>query len=478
MKLQEFKTIEEQDNELLNKTENSIKSRRKRIAWLPILLIGALVSLAALAVANRADIEIAKNNVAILSKNQEVILTQVNKLSTNLNNLKYNQDKVIILVNNITAKLNDIIDDYNCHKMTTAEKMKFINTWSTITPNSFIRALNGALDNKLNIDILPGEYLQKIIQFYPDFANTIYANDPFLLYKSATTRLISLDRKNLILDILISVPRIMSTPFGKIYNQVSCHWKDEGRIMHLKQDGASAILNKDNIWYETIGCNTKDMITLCDVRLMKPYIHGCFSSNSTWNMTTCPVEMTNIEYKNEVLQTEAGVVVCNPGEKVTKFKRDSFGVLTTSIDTIKTPKFYTSYDADSLLVDINHYSLNSGNIAFNITYHYSIHNWTNTSGKISDLSYDPSFKEIEYLDQIKIKHTQQSIINWTIGIFCSLLLLALCYSIYLYNKRKNKTRKQLGFLMTKLNSHELKMLPAPQNDDNESIDDHNDINRL
>lgn len=141
-----------------------------------------------------------------------------------------------------------------------------------------------------------------------------------LLYKSARTQLITLGRENLIMDVLISVPRIIHSTFGKRYSEVSCHWIYNDKIFRLKQHDINVILSKENKWYDNIGCNTKDKVTLCDVRLMKIYNGGCFSKEELWNITKCPVDITKIQSKNEVLQTEAGVVVCNKGEKVTKFK--------------------------------------------------------------------------------------------------------------------------------------------------------------
>ncbi|KAG5869531.1 hypothetical protein JTB14_018663 [Gonioctena quinquepunctata] len=106
-------------------------------------------------------------------ENQEMFHDKARKAVESMNVLIDNQEKISITVSNMTEKLNELISDYNCQKHTYMEYLHFVNTWSSIVPNSFFRALNGALGH-LTVDLLPGDRPQFLLRSYPEFESTIY----------------------------------------------------------------------------------------------------------------------------------------------------------------------------------------------------------------------------------------------------------------------------------------------------------------
>lgn len=79
----------------------------------------------------------------------------------------------------MTKKLNWLMEDYNCFLYTHEEEMEFLSTWASLTPNSFLRAVNGVLQGVLTLDLLPGDEIQKLIQ---SSTGTVYEEKPELLY--------------------------------------------------------------------------------------------------------------------------------------------------------------------------------------------------------------------------------------------------------------------------------------------------------
>lgn len=124
----------------------------------------------------------------------------------------------------MTITLNKLIESHECHKIQVDEQLRLINSWSTLVPNSFLRALNGLINGEPNLDILPGEYLNNVISSYPVFSGPIFVEHPTLPIQSARTKLITIYRNPLIIERVIIVPKILSKPFGKRYVMHSCGW--------------------------------------------------------------------------------------------------------------------------------------------------------------------------------------------------------------------------------------------------------------
>lgn len=81
--------------------------------------------------------------------------------------------------------------------------------WVSLAPNAFLRALNGALLGQLTVDLLPGSTLTKIVQYYPEFGHTVFSENPTILYKTSSVKLVKRIPDPPTLETVISIPRIM-----------------------------------------------------------------------------------------------------------------------------------------------------------------------------------------------------------------------------------------------------------------------------
>lgn len=112
------------------------------------------------------------------------------------------------------------------------------------------RLING----ELNLDILPGEYLNQVISSYPAFSDSIFTKHPTLLNQSARTKLITVNQDPLMIKGIITVPRILNKPFGRRYIMRSCGWEQDGTV-YTTPEGKNMILSIDEgTWWDPICC--------------------------------------------------------------------------------------------------------------------------------------------------------------------------------------------------------------------------------
>nr|QBP37024.1 putative envelope protein [Lampyris noctiluca rhabdo-like virus 1] len=423
--------------------------RRKRLAWLPILLGTTLASLGGMAIANRVDLESAKAAFKVIEDNEGKLTLKMNTIIDQVNNIDENQKEIIKIQDETTSKLNEVIDDYNCMKTSLVHQLKIVNTWSSIAPNAFIRALNAIFEGKVNLDVIPGEYLRKMLQHYPDFGGTIFEDNPMLIYTSGRSKLVKLDRDNLIIEFLVSVPRILKTPFGTVYQQKSCHWNSHGVDITLGKSDIAILSTSKKEWYDLSACTDSNGIYLCDAKILRETSSPCLKNDVPLNISKCPLKLEHA-FPNEVIQTRDGVLVCNVNQTVVKFSKNSHGIIQTTSDIIHKPTIFTKEDADSILVGTTHYNLLSDNPVLNITYQYIVHDLLLNENTIKKIPFHSNIHYLEPLTKMDSINKIQGFHNWALytGIIVLLILLGICFAVYW--KHRGKAKRQLGFIMNNL----------------------------
>ncbi|CAG9822209.1 unnamed protein product [Phaedon cochleariae] len=302
--------------------------RSKRIAPLVIWGGTALLTLAGVAIYNRADIEIEKSHMNNLLKNQETLEQYAKTTRETVNLLIDREESLVMAVNNIKEKINEIIKDYTCLKKDFSTYMDYMVTWSNIAPNSFLRAVNGALGGKLTIDLLPGDQLQRVMQYYPEFADTIFQKDPLMMYQSARVKVLKISKNPPMLETIVSVPRVLYPVFGSVYAQKACPWKINNTIITIKEQTTKILSAETHSWYSMKGCNGMDNTYLCDMREMIHTPEHCLSLDEKPDLTKCPLVEVDSDF-DKVVQTPDGDIC----KKKWKTLRDAFQKAAKSMQT-------------------------------------------------------------------------------------------------------------------------------------------------
>ncbi|CAG9822208.1 unnamed protein product [Phaedon cochleariae] len=276
--------------------------RSKRIAPLVIWGGTALLTSAGVAIYNRADIEIEKSHMNNLLKNQETLEQYAKTTRETVNLLIDREESLVMAVNNIKEKINEIIKDYTCLKKDFSTYMDYMVTWSNIAPNSFLRAVNGALGGKLTIDLLPGDQLQRVMQYYPEFADTIFQKDPLMMYQSARVKVLKISKNPPMLETIVSVPRVLYPVFGSVYAQKACPWKINNTIVTIKEQTIKILSAETHSWYSMKGCNGMDNTYLCDMREMIHTPEHCLSLDEKPDLTKCPLVEVDSDFDKTVEQ--------------------------------------------------------------------------------------------------------------------------------------------------------------------------------
>ncbi|CAH1114911.1 unnamed protein product [Psylliodes chrysocephalus] len=379
---------------------NTRRTKRMASIMWGAMALGTVVG--SLSVYNRIDISSLNNQVQTIYDNQREIKLNLDNIVETTNKLIGNQEKMTYVINNITQKLNWMIEDYNCLLYTYDQEMNFINNWAALTPNSFLRAVNGALQGVLTLDLLPGDQIQKIIQYYSSFANTIYEDKPELLYQAARVYIVKLEKNPPILECIIGVPKIMKIPFGIKYTQKSCHWQYKNMYVSIPKDIDSIYSYSEKTWFPTEGCSSKDELTLCDIRKFKQIQDPCLVTDNNANLSRCKLTISKELIPDEAIQFKSGVLICNSTKQIVSFKRDNYGVLQSKTVKVNTSLYVDSNSADSLVVGNEHFDLSYTSDVIKITNSYIIHNKINdTETPIADFVMDETFDHVSYLPKMK-----------------------------------------------------------------------------
>lgn len=87
------------------------------------------------------------------------------------------------------------------------------------------------------------------------------------------------------------------------YVQKVCHWKYHGMCVGVPNDIESIYSYQHYSWFSTNGCNSKDDITLCDIRSFKEINDPCLMTTENANLTRCKLSISKDPYINEAIQT-------------------------------------------------------------------------------------------------------------------------------------------------------------------------------
>lgn len=190
-----------------------------------------------------------------------MIAAKVEEQTEALNILSADQEKILVMITNLTQKVDELVDTINCNRNNDMEIHQMIISWANTVPNSFFRALNGVIKN-VTIDLLPGEYLHKLISFFPALSDTIYEKEPYMIYKTSKALLNKVNVNPLSLEGVSSIPRIFYKEFGTRYEIKSCAWREKDRYYMLKPDISYISTHTVNQVHKTQGCVEQDNIIL------------------------------------------------------------------------------------------------------------------------------------------------------------------------------------------------------------------------
>ncbi|QMP82312.1 nucleocapsid protein [Coleopteran arli-related virus OKIAV107] len=448
----------------LNRLKRKVSKRSKRFVLTLFLVILGVIALSAATGAVTGSIALAKvNNI---ESNQDSIVAKVNQQTDAINLMTINQEHIISITQNITLKVNELIRSHECLKYSLDAQLKLINSWSAIVPNSFMRALNGLLAGQVNVDIIPGDQLSTIMGMYPSFDGTIFEENPFLLYKSSTSKLIKVMKNPLMLEGLIITPRIKKVVYGRRYVQRSCIWKQDGNYYSLKEELSAIRSNLDGSWWDTSGCLYQDGVTLCDQRKLRAYHNKCLGTGTKWDISSCHL-LKHVNFvKNQVIQTPNGILVCDPSSHVVLFKADLFNVLNTRILNMSRPTLITPKMADNILVGTNHYPIVHSGPVINITELIIFHNNSYNMSMYDTLDLNFNMSHVNKIDQLYIQHYSNRIVYSVLSSIMVLLIIS--FGIYhLRNKKRNRImKKRIGYVSYKISRTEekdppLKLEPTP-----------------
>lgn len=222
------------------------------------------------------------------------------------------------------------------------------------------------IQGQVTVDLVPGEYLQKIIQYFPALADTIFEKDPYLLYGASHSKLHKVTSNPIMIEGIIAIPRIFLTPFGHKYITKSCPWEQGGRWYQLRSDHAVIIPTDRKHTYTTNGCKEQENVVVCEKSKMSSTSEKCSPSSQEWDLTGCRVlDVTNSE-KEDVLIMPEGIVICTPSN-LTLLKADMMGFMHTKTVTTSGPTFITINDADTLITGHRHYFLNNNGYSIKVT---------------------------------------------------------------------------------------------------------------
>lgn len=418
--------------------------RHKRFIVELALGILALLAISAAAGAITGSIALAKINM--IKENQQLLAAKVNEQTDAINRLDINQLSIISMVKNISSKVNEIISTQNCHTKNTAEQLSFIVSWASVIPSSFMRALNAILSDTVNSDVIPGEYLQEIISCYPAFSNTIFEDNPLMIYKSSAIKIGTVSKYPPQVTGLMAIPRILKKPLGTRVRQLSCSWRANNVTYTIKEDSSAIRSYQSGYLYELESCDTKGDVTLCSQKKLKQYTTGCIGSGLRWDAKNCPVARVLTPLKQQIIQTPYGIVVCNPNTTVTSFRRDDMGIIRTRVETISTPKFFTSKEVESILIGEDHYPLSMQQQELIVTNIVIDHQYPDNIPQIDPIIDRMNITKITPLDNLVLQTTG----HWYLtAILVAIISLVILFLIYLYKRNRverEKQRKHLGYL--------------------------------
>lgn len=427
----------------------SITERKKRMAPLATFLITGVVSALAGFMANRVDIEIQRTKVNALIDNTDEIIEVTRGNKDAVKGLIHNQQRIIYAATNLTEKLNDLITDYNCQKLGGYYRDTILAEWMSLAPNAFMRILNGVLQGKLTADLIPGNTLEKILQFYPEFSSTIFLETPQILYEVAQVKLVSISSEPPLMEVIVTVPRILYPPFGTTMKLKSCSWIQDGLRVNIEEPELVITAKDKQGFYRSTSCYHGVGMLVCDSRSISKAVDDCFDSfiNGV-SATRCKISPEDTPQGLDVRQTPKGVLVC-PNHTINIITRDIYGIKNTKMMNIKQPSLITNKDGDILMIDELSIQLDTMETEITVQEKTFLHQDFN-------LSQIELLKKQEGFENIPLGHDYTGLHHITaIGSSMSILTIIVviiigCFVFKKYQKHQEKRKKELGHLFNLL----------------------------
>lgn len=442
-----FNSIEETRMKQTHKIKDLLPhNRNKRVAPLILGALAVGTAVSGLAISNRVDLASMQNQVSLIYENQNQIKSRIKNIVESTNILIDNQEKMFVMVHNISKKINELVTGYNCLIYAEEDIDHFLTSWVSIVPNSFIRAVNGALLGVLTIDLLPGVDLNKMLKYYPAFSGTIFEEEPEALYKNTEVTLVRLERDPPVLEVLLSIPRILKRRFGVRYSQKACHWPHQDYYLTLPSH-IEGIRSEEGTWYSADACKTSNLISLCDGRSLTQLRDACLITPMHTNITQCKILASNLQIKNEVLQTRHGILICGTSnEHAVLLKRDAYGILQTQELNINESIYIGPNNADAVIVGSIHYDLHYGDVVVNITNTYIQHDTIDNNNTMEELSLDTHIAHNERIKDLEYIVPVAQISHLVSYVIITIILIIILVLVLWYRKKQTKTRKMIGHL--------------------------------
>lgn len=334
-------------------TEQPSHNRRKRLA--PVIIALRVVGVTALAGLLSYDtyaVTQLNSELRMMAENQKMIYDGLSAARGEINSLQINQKQLMATYHELTEKLDVLLQGFNCDLTKHEMAIDLATSWANVIPNSFLRALNGALQGDVNVDLLPGKALSDVVNCYAEFAGTIYIDNPELLYKTGKSLLVYVNRDPPTLEVILTFPRIYKQVFGALFHQISCSWRspkicpDLFVTTHHRSEVIIPI-NGTYTW-STHGCKKQENNLLCNKRELTLNKDNCIRGNLSEPLHRCPLTTTPLN--PDFILTDIGALVCPHIKSVDIQKISSHGVWDGKSVSLNGSKLFTQEDGDAIFI--------------------------------------------------------------------------------------------------------------------------------
>jgi hypothetical protein len=311
-------------------------NRGKR--FLPVL--GAISGLlgVGLSIYNTISSSHVKESISLIEKNQINIKNHLSKLTTDVAILRDSSHRMIITMHHLGEDLLNVHHDLTCRKMSDGIYSGALLPWSSVIRNTVVRGINSLNKGDLTPDLLSSTKIKTVIEEHESLRDSIYKNDPGLIYRMSSTLPVSFTEEG-VLTFIVSIPVLKPKDVGPLVKITNVGWRNNSlfykldlpEFVMLKKHSISKI---EVVPINSKSCSITPGVWLCNTVGINIASQSICLLNLITSKTlspSCSVMSRKIPTEDHAVSTASGVWVVHNNEDIKSLRLQDKKVIGSSV---------------------------------------------------------------------------------------------------------------------------------------------------
>ncbi|QWT43284.1 putative glycoprotein [Anisopteromalus calandrae negative-strand RNA virus 1] len=413
--------------------------RQKRFLG-AIAMGGAIIAQIGIDIYNTYESISLESRVQALMSNEGLIKENIKKIENSVNLIVDKVNVVSVAVSETAAAIKRMSQRMDCQDVLLGPSVTLAEALITELPSEYMAAFNAAIVGRITPELISVKNLEQVIVTHPDIKNTIYQQNPTLVYELGKfiTLSLNVDEKPSIHGVMY-LPKITQRTPHPVYNTYAVNILHNNHAWRIKVPAQIACSRVGHCWdFDASKCIVSSSKTVC-LQGVYQNINNCIKGLHKADDDACEFEIASKDTDTLIYQLGAGILIgaTNTTIKAVKIEHD----VITPVDEFppsNSPKLITSKDSDYILIKNEVYSTKITGVEFKVNITLSEFSPKHTEYILPDTSaWQPLTPlNLSWDSWIDIPSSYTSLI------FIIILILITIFLVYMVIRRlKNRNKK-------------------------------------